>query len=236
MSKRFGRLGCLFLAIILVFSLAACGAKKDSGEDKTEAKTEDTKKEEPKKEEPEPYVKGTVEGNHFESEWLNMKADFSEDYVMATEEEIAQMQSAGSEILMGEEGQEKVDKAQEAGVMTNEMMVASVNGVPNSTVAVEKLTLANMTAEQYLDATEKQLLASMTEEVQISISAERPAVTIAGEDYLCLMASVTVSGVSMESYSYVRIKDGYAVVINTTFTTDTEQQKDELLAMFQPLK
>lgn len=236
MSKTMKKLSCILLAMVLVVGLAACGSKKDSSSEQKEA-TEEVDKEAKKEEEkPKPYVKGSVEGNHFESEWLNMQADFSDEYVMATEEEIAEMQSAGSEVLMNEEGQEAIEKTEEAGTVTNEMMVLALDGIPNCTVAVEKLALENITAKQYLTKTRDELIANMTEEFPIAFRGTLPAVMIAGEEFLCLRADMTVNGVLMSSDSYVRIKDSYAILINATYNKDTEDKKDELLSVFQPME
>lgn len=234
MNKMLKRLCCLCLAMLLMFSFAACGSKNNKPAKAKKSTTDNADK--TKKEKPKPYAKGTVEGNHFESEWLNMKADFSDQYVMATEEEIAQMQSEGSEIMMNEEGQEIMDEAQEDGTVTNEMMVVAVSGTPNCTIVVEKLPLKNMTEKQYLQSTKEGLLSSMTEEVKIAVRGEMPTVVIAEEDYLCLQADISMGDIVMRSNTYVRIKDGYAVVINATFDADTETQKDEMLAAFQPIK
>lgn len=220
----------------LVFGLTACGSKSEKPKEPEKKVTDDadkTKKEEPeKKEEPKPYTKGKVEGNHFESEWLNMKADFSDQYVMATAEEIANIQSAGSEELLNEEGQEIIDNAQN---VTNEMMAVALGGNPNCTLIVEKLPMENMTEKQYLEITKQSLLNSITDELKIAMRGEMPTVTIAGEDYMCLMADMHMGEVKLKSNTYVRMKDGYAIVFNATFDENTEAQKDEMLATFQPI-
>lgn len=235
MNKKMKRLYCLCLAMILVLGLVACGSKKEKVEEPKKKVTDEADKEK-KEDKPQPYAKGKVEGNHFESEWLNMQADFSDQYVMASEEEMAQMQSAGSEVLLGEDGQEVVDQAQEEGKMVNEMMVLAPTGNPNCTVAVEKLPLKNFTAKQYLEATKQNLLNSITDELKIAMRGAMPIVEIAGEEFMCLRADMNMQGTRMSSNTYVRIKDGYAIVINATYNNDTEAQKDELLAVFKPMK
>lgn len=256
------RLCCLCLAMFLVLGLAACSSKDDNTADKKQSTTDNADKEkqeekqkedqdenkedEPKDEteeqqketgeEPEPYAQGTVDGNHFESAWLNMQADFSDEYIMATAEEIAQIQSAGSDMMLNEDGQEAIDGAQEAGTVTNEMMVMALSGIPNCTIAVEKLPMDNMTAKQYLMITKQNLVASITDELKIVIKGAMPTVVIAGEEFMSIEATMYMNGVELNSNTYVRVKDGYAIVINATFDESTAQQKDELLAVFQPMK
>lgn len=243
MSKVMKRVLCICLSAVLVMGVSACGSKKNSDDaDDNKAAVEQEQqaeqKEEPeqpeeKEEAPEPYVKGTIEGNHYESAWLNMQADFSEDYVMATEEGIAQLQDAGSGIV-DEETQEAIDDAQEAGTSTTEMMVVGLTGDPNCTVAVEKLGF-DFNEIQYLEVAKKTLTAGITEEIEIEIKEEMPTVTIAGEEYTCMEATMTMYGINMNTNIYARAKDDYMVIINVTFTDDTAEQKDDLLAAFQPL-
>lgn len=232
MSKVAKKLLCICLTVILALGLFACGSEKSDDEKKVTTGQEEQKEEK----KPEPYAKGTVEGNHFESAWLNMQADFSEEYVMATEEEIEQIQSAGSEEMLNEEGQEMMEDAEEAGNVTNEMMVMALTGNPNCTLVVEKLPLENFTEKQYLEITKEGLQASVTDEIQIEVKDDMPTVTIAGVEYMCLEAVMSANGVELNSNTYVHIKDGYAIVLNATFDASTEQQKDELLAAFKPIK
>lgn len=239
MSKMMRKLCCLCLAASLVLGLAACGSKKEKAPEPKKNTTDDadkTKKKEEPEEKPEPYAKGTVAGNHFESAWLNMQADFSETYVMASEDEISQMQSTGSQLMMDEEGKENADAVQREGIMTNEMMAVAVEGIPNCTLAVEKLALQNMTAKQYLQATRDALIQSITDDYKIAAKGAMPTVTIAGEEYMCLQATMHIEDLKLNSNTYVRIKDGYAVVLNVTFDESTEKQKEELLAAFKPMK
>lgn len=242
MSKVMKRVLCICLSAVLVMGAAACGSKKNSGDDNraaVEQEQQAEQKEEPeqpeeKEEAPEPYVKGTVEGNHFESAWLNMQADFSEDYVMATEEEIAQMQAVGMEVMeVGEETQERLEEAQAAGIASYEMMVMALTGIPNCSVTVEKLALQNITEKQYLKAACDNLIASISDDLKIVVSGALLIVSIAGEDFMCMEATLNMSGVKMNSNTYVRAKDGYMIVITMSFTGETEEQKDALLDAFR---
>lgn len=242
MRKQMKRLCCLCLALLLVFSLSACRSKKNSIVGRKMSATDDAdRKDEPEvepdknKETEEPYTKGMISGNRFESEWLNIQADFPEQYIMATEDEIAQLQSKGADQMMTEEGQEMIDKSQEMGNVTYEMMAVALSGNPNCTLAVERLPFKNFTAKQYLEITKQNLLKTITDDYKIVIKGIMPTVTIAEEEYTCLQAVMYMNGMEMNSNTYVRVKDGYAIVINATFNADTEQKKDELLATFKPL-
>lgn len=246
MKNAMKKLCCIGLTFVFVLGLSACGAKEPAVSEKDPApvvETEEDKKEveQPEKEpeaEPEAdaFVKGTIEGNHYENAWLNMQADFPDDYVMATAEEIAQMQQAGSDMLLNEDGQETMEKGQENSEGGTEMTAVNVSGLPNCTLAVEKLPMKNFTAEQYLEASKKLLEAGVTDEIEMEVSEEMPTVTIAGEDYLCLQIKMTVQGITMNSNNYVRIKDGYAIALNVTYSPETEAGRDEILDIFQPVQ
>lgn len=234
-NPKMKRLLGICLAIFLMTGLAGCSS--DSGEPKdsnteNEAVTEnDVSEAEP--EETKPYEKGTIDGNHFESAWLNVKADFSDQYVMLTEEEIAQAQTTGSEMMFDEQGQAALAESDSTGY---EMMVSGVNGIPNCTLGVERLPFSNMTVDQYIEAAKQSFEQVSSADTEISISEEIPIVAIAGQDYKCLQMTINVQGIQAHSNTYVRIQDEYAVLFNVTFTDDTAAQKDELLATFQALE
>lgn len=236
MKKGMKKLLCICLTLMLGLGLSACGSdnKSTASEPKTENVKEKAEKSEAVKEEvkEEPYVQGTVSGNHYESAWLNMKADFSDQFIMATQEEIEQAQSAGSEEMLTEDGKELVEEA----TVINEMMVVGIYGIPNCTIAVEKLPLANYTTAQYLEASKANIEASVTEDVGVTLDPEITKVEIAGQEYQCLKMVITTEGVELNSDIYLRVKDSYGVMINVTYNADSAAAKDEILAAFQPMK
>lgn len=231
-NKKMKRLLSVGLALFLMAGLVGCSSGSDEPKD-TKTSTEAPSEEEDTEEEAKPYERGTIDGNHFESAWLNIQADFSDQYVMLTEEEIAQAQSTGSELILNEDGQETLEETDTTGY---EMMVSGLNGVPNCTLGVEKLPLSNMTAAQYLEAAKQNFEQMSSADVEITALDEVPTVAIAGQDYQCLQLLVNTQGVQVNSNTYVRIQDGYAVLFNVTFTDDTAAQKDELLATFQVIE
>lgn len=219
------KIACLCMSMFLMLGLTGCSSKKEEDKPKKDKTVEKTKKKKIV------YTKGKVEGNHFESAWMNMQADFSDQYIMATEEEISQLQSQGSD-MMGLEGMEESASQ----TVINEMMAVGLSGIPNCSVIVEKLALKNMTAKQYLEVAKQQLLNSMTDDFKVGMRSAITTVKIAEEDFSNLHASILTGGVSLYSDSYVRIKDGRAIVINVTYNETTKAQKDEILATFKPIK
>lgn len=59
---------------------------------------------------------------------------------------------------------------------------------------------------------------------------------IAGQEYQCLKAVMSINGMEVNSHVYVRVKDGYGITINTSCSADTEQQKEEILQAFQSMR
>lgn len=236
------RLWMILAAFMLSAALAGCSGGSDGGkEDKSQKQEEKKEQDEDKqkedaKEEVKEYAPGTVDGNHYESEWMNVRIDLPEGFVMATEEEIANIQEAGVQFLDDEE-KDKLNNALDEGTTFYEMMAATLTGSPNVNISVEKLPYKNATAEQYADVTKEVVEKSMTNGMTASFQDGTTDAVLGGQEYKCIAgtANVQAEGVSadLNMDMYIRVQDGYAIVVNITYTADTVAQKDELLAAFQ---
>ena len=230
MKRR--KMGVVMAVLMLALALAGCSAGNEGGKEDKGQKQEEKKQEEEK----DPYVKGTVEGNHYENEWLNMRIDLPEDFVMATEEEQTNAQEAGGQFL-DEEGKDTMDKAYDSGIASYEMMAATLNGIPNANIALEKLPYKNATVEQYIEVAREAVEKSTTGGMTISFADDVADTDVGGQTYkrMAGTAQIEVEGGSAEFNMdlYVRVQDGYAVVITTTYTADTAAQNDAFLASVQ---
>lgn len=167
------------------------------------------------------YTKGVMTETGFESEYLNLKFTLPEGFVMATEEEINSMMDIGAD-AMGLDGT-SVDYTKLSTVY--EMMAVGSTGVPNVSLAVEKLALSNMTVDQYLDALKSQLsnLSNVNYEFRDITSVE-----IAGQEYKKLDMKVELNGGTMLQ-SYILRKDNDRMV--AFVTTNLEGNEEELNAL-----
>lgn len=236
MRKSLKKLCCVGAAVLLVFGLSACSPKEDNAAsqkgnitDNAENKKDETSKKNIKTG---PYEKGTVEGNHFESVWLNMQADFSDEYTILSEEEVDKLQAQGSAI----NGSSQEEDAEELEAIKNEMMVMSLEGIPYCAMVIQKLPTENISDKEYLEIIGPSMAKSMSGQFEVEIKEETPTVIIAEEEYTCLQLVMYMDDIEMNSNVYVQMRDNYAITLNVVFDPSTEQQKDELLAAFQPME
>lgn len=213
-------------------------------EDETQVKEDDRKSEqgdvggEPNQsdtgQEGETYERGTVNGNVYESEWLGIRLSLSDDYVIATQEEFEQAQEVGADLLMSEDAQEKYDAAAAVVTVVPELMAVCVSdgGRTNISIAVQKLPLANMTADQYLTLSKQGLPGSLAEGMEMNFG-DTSEVEIAGNTYAKMPISTTVQGISANIDMYVRVKDGHAALITVTYLQEQSAKAEELIGSIQ---
>ncbi len=177
------------------------------------------------------YVKGTLTADSMVSNYLNLRFDVPQGYVMATEEEIDQMVVFAGETIYTDADKQKLDYAKASTVY--EMFVQSPTGLPNISVCVEK-TMANLTASMYLDALKSQLLS--IDSMEYTVGDGVASASLAGQDYKVMTASVTYNDVEMIQEYYVRKQDDRIVGIIVTYSQDTAADKDALLSAFTALE
>lgn len=197
-------------------------AKKDEGQDLAQGKDQDA----------EPYERGTVNGNVYESKWLGIRLSFSEDYVIATQEEFEHAQETGADLIMSEEAQEKYNEV--AAALMPELMAVCISdgGRMNISIAVEKLPLANMTEEQYFMLSKQGMSRNLAEGTEMNFG-DTSKVEIAETTYTKMPITTTVQGISANVDLYMRVKDGHAVLITITYLPEQSAQAEELIGSIQ---
>lgn len=97
------------------------------------------------------FVPGDLTEDSYSSEWFGFTYSCPESSVMATHEEIMDLIAQGGELVYSENefGQQILDYSRTAVVY--EMLSVDYSSGSTVTVAAEKMPLANMTEEQYLD-------------------------------------------------------------------------------------
>lgn len=176
------------------------------------------------------YQKGTLTTTDFQSEYLGLKFTAPEGYIMATEEDIDSLIQFSAETIYTDASQATIDYAMANTVY--EMMVSAPIGVPNTVVTVEKLSLSNMTEEQYIEELKLEILKA--EGVDYSFGTIS-SVKIAGQSYSNLTATFQSGGVEGFQDYYIRKIDNRMVGIIITYTEDTRTDMETLLAAFVAL-
>ena len=173
------------------------------------------------------YQKGTVTDTSFSSEYLNLRFEVPQGYIMAANEDLDALLQFGSDIVFADTDQKIIDYA-----MANivyEMMASSQNGLPNVQVFVEKLRLRNMTVDQYMDALKQQL--SGLDGFNYSFEDVKTTQFV-GESYSMLSSVMQSGGMEIKQEYRFRKEDDRIICIIVTFNEETIAEKDELLNIF----
>lgn len=197
-------LSIVLAAALFCLALAGCGA---SGKDFTPGKRTETE-----------YV----------SEWMGVRYTLGDGMVMATDEEIEAAMGVGSELMYGEDGEEKLRYAQITTIY--DMLAADISSGSNIIVMAEKLPLSNMTEEDYLEALQRQVT-----QANVSLTdVQEATMEICGETYYTLEYTIAAGGVSTLQTILVRkIGDRMAAI---SLTYQDAGARDALLAGFSALK
>ena len=176
-----------------------------------------------------PYEKGTITDTDFQSEWLNLKFTPPETVVMNTEKELQSVMKQGQSTLEESSGVELGEDALSGTVY--EMMASSVSGFPNVSLVVENAALENMTVDQYFLAAQQMLDATGMGYTYSDIADAQ----IAGQDFRVMETTVTINDYEVLQKYCTRKQGGKFVSIILSYTTDTTEEADEILAAFTPL-
>ncbi|POP32238.1 hypothetical protein C3B58_12940 [Lactonifactor longoviformis] len=212
-------------------------AKEDTKAEESAEKAEEPEKKTEESGEPEesavPYVKGTVTDNVYESSWLNMKITLPEDLLFLTEEEIQEVADTGEE-NMNEEGQAAVAEMEDTSVY--ELIARNATQDFTATLLTEDSPMANITADQYLQAVKSELQSFTTDEMDYTFSDEIATVSIGGQDYQQMTTSVTYMDVNMHQDYCTRKQDNKIITWILVYTDDSAAAKDAFFASIGTLQ
>ncbi len=193
----------LFLAVVMLVLLVSCGPTGVPGE------SEDEKK---------PSVelsRGKIEGDVYESEYMNLKFTKPASWVYSTDDEIAAALNLGVE-FMGD----KFKEAVETNPTVYDMMVIDSLTRSNINVGYENLSKtfsSNITIEQYIEAFKQQL--SSVSGMTVTFPDSVDSVKLGDCEYSRLVCDVSVAGVSMTQVYYLRKVEGYMCFVIVTIVS-----------------
>ena len=173
------------------------------------------------------YQKGILTETDFASEYLDLRFTLSGDgFVMATEEDMHEMMGLGAEIM------DMDSKLLEYAKLTTvyEMMVSTIDGTTNVMVFSEKLSMRNLTVEQYCAALIAQL--EVVPNMDYEVEDEIVSVEVAGQSYEQVTTSTAAYGVTMVQKYLVRKLDDRIVGFIITDATDTQDAQNTLMEGF----
>ena len=145
-----------------------------------------------------------------------------------TEEELNEMMGISQDMLSEDFNDLQLKIAEMNTVQ--EMMCTAADGIPNVTIAAEKIQ-SNMTLEEYME-----MLKSTLEQVTsmaYTVELTDEVVTIGGKDFTKLSAVAEVDGATLNQDFFAMIQGDRAVSITLTYAEGFEDAADEMLNSFE---
>lgn len=202
----------ILLAVIMLFSLVACGeVKNPSGDNSGEVnhKTE--------------ISMGEWKDNVYTNEFLDMKFNLPEGWNYSSDEEIAQLMNLGSEAAFGD----KEFIAEVTKLTSVYYLFASDPNTGSSVSLFTEKPIVDVTMDYYLSQVKSQLEAVTEIDYEIGETATE---TLAGKEYTTLQ--VTASEYNMIQKYYLRKMDRYFVGMIVT-TTQGEDSISTIMSHFE---
>ncbi len=214
--KKTNLILALILSVLLTFS--ACSSSQDPK--KEDGDNGNTKVE---------FTQGVITETGFESEYLNLKFDTPQGFIMATEEEMLEMSDLGAEYA--ELDKKLIDYSKAVNVY--EMMAVDPATSANVILMSEKLAFSNIKMKDYIGALKEQL--SNIANMSYQIDENTTEATIGGKEFTKLSAIADVSGIKLSQNYYIRIENSRAEVIITSFMEEAADKEAILINGFTQL-
>ncbi len=177
------------------------------------------------------YIKGTLSDTSMESEYLGIRFDVPEGYIMSTPEEIDSYIDFGGELVFKDESKQILDYAKANTVY--EMMAHAPSGNPNVLLCCERVP-DNMTVENYIEAVSSQLISIA--ELSYYMDGELYTTIIGGQEYTVLPMTCQNEGVELYQEYMVRRHEKRMVSIIISYDGYTFDEAQELIDAFSVIK
>ena len=200
MKKRIA----LCLVLVLLLTCAACGNVQDTLDGLAEQVGQEVNKE---------LARGTIAGNVYTSEFVDMTFTKPETWTFATDEEIAQTMKIGMALMKDPNAYQKA--ISKMATIFDMMVIDSATGT-NISILYENLAVTGNTGmheDAYIEATKSLLQAQVNAEY---VFGETSDIELSGDAYRRMSFIATYDGVQMEQIYYVRAMDKYMHVIILT--------------------
>lgn len=240
------RIIALILAALMLLSLAACGgdgaaqttaenpstiiptADPDDDIPTTASPAETTA---PPAEEADPLM-GYYSGTTYNNAFLGIQCKLDENWTVATEEELAQLNGLTADIISDEALAEQL---RNSGVVQAFYAMAD-DGLVVMNIVLENLGLLYGTVldeERYVDLSLDQLVTALESAGLSDVTTEADTVTFAGSEHAAIRVHGTMSGVDFYELLVCVKVDSYMSVI--TLASYYEDITDSLAALYSPI-
>jgi len=170
--------------------------------------------------------RGTWDGNVFTSDYLGLWIYISDDWVIATDEEIAEVLGIGAGMI-GDGSFDDLLTAMEFTTMYD-ILLSNINTGASIQIVYERLIFPNtrMTEIQYIAQ-----LRPMMEMIGMEFIDVSGTTRIGEYDWFSYGTRTSMHGINIHGRYFVNISDGVARAIALTYT-DFSESPEDLLAMF----
>lgn len=169
------------------------------------------------------FVQGVRTDSSYTNETIGIRIDLTDDFVMATDEEIMQMMQIGMDnMLDSEQAKELIDIANIT--VLYEMLATNLKNNSTIVLIAEKPMLSGIKQEQYVEANIEQI----KEYMQVD-TVEQDTVEMCGKNWDIIAYEVDVSGVSLNYFMLIRKVGDRFVMLD--FTVLDEESLDELISL-----
>ena len=227
-------LALLIAVSMLVLLFAACnGGTEESTEPEPEIEEEEVEQDDPIENAP---VRGIWDGDTFTSEYLGLRFEKPEGWVVATEEDIMELMGLGAEFIGDDIFGEGVDMArlmEVANITTiHDIMVSDPLTGTNVQIAYERLIfpMNRMTAQEYMET-----LGGMLESMGMEVDFDFPGTTGIGNYDWYTFESIMDVGIEVFGRYFVNVQDGFARSISITYSDMSDLSLEDILALFSSL-
>lgn len=206
--------------------------EEESKEEEQAEEQKEEEKEEEKEESEGAYTKGSVDDSGFQSEWLGIRYDAPDGFVMSTEEELEALLQAGGELVYEDEAQTFIDYAKMTTVYEMMTYLPQPDGAgnPNLSLVVEK---NDMSAGTYGAAVKLQMDAMYADAETEWQDVE--TVSVAGLDCEKYQLAIDFGDQKMIQAYYIGSKEGRIICFILSYTDTMQSEADALMDAFKPL-
>ena len=243
------KLLALLLALVMVFSLAACGSTEDDSQgdnngtnidvngdnndnndnnDNSNEGTSADNTDNGKEDQNNGFSVGTIQGNRYESDFIGLAFSCPPGWTMLTAEQIQQR----NEQTLGMIGDDYAQAIQNASIVY-EMAAASSNQTDNISINLEKLSgvYVAITAKEYLELSEAGLKQALQNMGMIDVETEIDTVFIAGQKRDCVRVTAQYNGIPV--YEVVAAIKCGEYIANIAVATWNDNVCDQILGLMQ---
>lgn len=211
----------LVSAMAALLMMAGCGSKPS---DNTDTGTKPAETEPDDKDTAEDlgplFERGTVDGQTYVNEFFGIRAEFSNEWVISTEEGLATMSQQTSEKLNNETAKQSI----EDGSAILDFYGQSPRSSETINVFMQDLGMASVTADMLITGNRAAVKKELESQSFENVSVEKGTAVFLGEEVPCLEISAVYAGYDFfERQVYIINGRNVASITAASFHSDTTQ-------------